>query len=176
MLLQWRQPCRGWWLCPLCTVCTARTDCHAVDLPPLYLLLRAFPLPAVPSSVRPLLRLRLVPCCCCCCALDSCRKIKSVEFMVCDSVALVAGPLGLRDAICSDADLQAYLNLDDSLLQTIKMLVPEQHEKPSDVIKVTAAQNAAAAVDQRRMMFGCITQPVALVCCVARTHTHSCGR
>jgi hypothetical protein len=57
--------------------------------------------------------------------------------MVCDSVALVAGPLGLRDAICSDADLQAYLNLDDSLLQTIKMLVPERHEKPSDVIKVT---------------------------------------
>lgn len=92
--------------------------------------------------------------------------------MVCDSVALVAGPLGLRDAICSDADLQAYLNLDDSLLQTIKMLVPEQHEKPSDVIKVTAARGAAA-VDQR-WMFGCITQPVAVVCCVA--HTHSWGR
>lgn len=69
-----------------------------------------------------------------------CRKIKSVEFMVCDSVALVAGPLGLCEAICSDADLQAYLNLDDSLLQSIKMLVPERHENPSDILKVSVCK------------------------------------
>lgn len=41
---------------------------------------------------------------CCCCL--SCRKIKSVEFMACDALALAAGPLGLREAICKDADLQ----------------------------------------------------------------------
>jgi hypothetical protein len=40
----------------------------------------------------------------CCC--PSCRKIKSVEFMACDALALAAGPLGLREAICKDADLQ----------------------------------------------------------------------
>lgn len=34
------------------------------------------------------------------------RKIKSVEFMACDALALAAGPLGLREALCEDADLQ----------------------------------------------------------------------
>lgn len=61
------------------------------------------------------------------------RKIKSVEFMVCDILALVAEPLGLRDAI---GDLQAYINLDDSMLQRVKLLVPEQYENPEAVRKV----------------------------------------
>lgn len=41
-----------------------------------------------------------VACPCCC------RKIKSVEFMVCDAIALAAGPLGLKEALGSDGDLQ----------------------------------------------------------------------
>jgi hypothetical protein len=56
--------------------------------------------------------------------------------MACDAAVLAAGPLGLREAICQEADLQAYINLDDSILQQIKMLVPDAYEKPADVIKV----------------------------------------
>lgn len=56
--------------------------------------------------------------------------------MACDAAVLAAGPLGLREAICQESDLQTYINLDDSILQQIKMLVPDAYEKPSDVIKV----------------------------------------
>lgn len=36
------------------------------------------------------------------------------------------------------AALQAYINLDDSILQRVKLLVPEQYEKPADVLRVRA--------------------------------------
>jgi hypothetical protein len=43
------------------------------------------------------------------------------------------------------AVLQAYINLDDSILQRVKLLVPEHWEKPSDVIKVRALLMCSAA-------------------------------
>lgn len=66
------------------------------------------------------------------------QKIKSVEFMCCDALVLVAGPLGLREAVGPEADLQAYINLDDSLLKRVQLLVPEHYEKPADVLKAQA--------------------------------------
>lgn len=64
------------------------------------------------------------------------RKIKSVEFMACDALALAAEPLGLLEAVGPQADIENYINLDDSILQRIKLLDPERYEHPRNVEKV----------------------------------------
>lgn len=60
--------------------------------------------------------------------------------MVCDALALAAGPLGLRDAVAGGCDspdaLAAYLRLDDSLLQRLAALRPHETDTPRDVEQV----------------------------------------
>eukprot|EP00775_Hariotina_reticulata_P012035 gene12035-12178_t len=60
------------------------------------------------------------------------QKVKSIEFMVCDALALAQEPLGLRDAL---SDISMYLKLDDTLLQRLQWLNPEDAPNPKDVIK-----------------------------------------
>eukprot|EP00879_Flechtneria_rotunda_P033644 GHRR01037281.1.p1 GENE.GHRR01037281.1~~GHRR01037281.1.p1 ORF type:complete len:332 (+),score=112.96 GHRR01037281.1:128-997(+) len=63
------------------------------------------------------------------------QKVKSVEFMVCDALALAQEPLGLREAVTPGADLDLYLRLDDSVLQRLQGLMPEQCEHSQAIDK-----------------------------------------
>lgn len=79
--------------------------------------------------------------------------------MVCDALALAAGPLGLREAAGQAGDVSAYLQLDDSLLQRLAYLRPEEAECPGDIVKVRRGRQmhalAAARVCCVRCACGC---------------------
>lgn len=46
----------------------------------------------------------------------------------------------VRVCVCLMLLRQAYINLDDSILQRVKLLVPEDWEKPADVLRVRQQQ------------------------------------
>ncbi|KAF8061415.1 SAMHD1 [Scenedesmus sp. PABB004] len=75
------------------------------------------------------------------------QKVKSIEFMVCDALALAQEPLGLRDAV-AEGDLTAYLHLDDSLLQRLASLRPDDCDNPA---AVREAQGLLDALFRRRL-------------------------
>ena len=59
------------------------------------------------------------------------RKAKGVDILVCDALALAAPELGLtRDNL---ADVEQYLELDDSILIKLKALRPEDSENPKRI-------------------------------------------
>jgi hypothetical protein len=78
-----------------------------------------------------------------CVAFCACRKVKAIEFMVCEALALAQAPLGLREAVENTSDISLYLNLDDSLLPRLQALRLDPHDEHYDAVQqVRTAQHA----------------------------------
>ncbi|WIA34897.1 hypothetical protein OEZ86_013184 [Tetradesmus obliquus] len=63
------------------------------------------------------------------------QKVKAVEFMVCEALALAQAPLGLREAVENTADISLYLNLDDSLLPRLQALRLHPHDEHYEAVQ-----------------------------------------